>query len=89
MDEVKRFLRFTLPGMVTVGQLLLAAYVSNRDSVLHLFSSLQSQKDVTGLALAALLSSGALGYVLASIYHSLSWTIFSHSPSITSPPSEI
>jgi len=73
MHEVRRFLRFTLPGMASFGQLLLAAYLTNSQAIVDLIISQKNTKDILGWIAAAFVSSGVVGYILASAYHALRW----------------
>jgi len=77
MDEVRRFLRFTLPGMASLGQFLLAVYFTRSQTIVALYQKLDSQADLIGAVVAIFISSGAIGYILASAYHPVYWTIFS------------
>lgn len=77
MDEVRRFLRFTLPGMASLCQLLLAIYITRSETVLSILQEFDSRTNLIGGIIALFVTSGAIGYILASIYHPLYWTIFS------------
>ena len=77
MDEVRRFLRFTLPGMASLGQFFLAIYLTRSQAIESLLQKLDSQADIIGAVVAVFITSGAIGYIFASAYHPLYWTIFS------------
>src|SRR5437762_3456568 len=71
MDEVKRFLRFTLPGLACVLLVLLALSVSDPDIVRNVLS-----KDCAtsiGEVAVFFLGSGGLGYILANVYFAAYW----------------
>lgn len=73
MDEVRRFLRYTVPGLSAVVQLFIGLSVSDIDIVCKIISV----KDLTqniGLVLTIFIGSGGLGYLFANIYFSLSWS---------------
>lgn len=76
MHEVRRFLRFTLPGMASFGQLLLAVYLTNSRAIGDLITAQNNLKDILGWVAAAFVSSGVAGYVLTSSYHALRWRPF-------------
>lgn len=73
MHEVRRFLRFTLPGMASFGQLFLAIYLTGNRAIGDLIIAPNNPKDILGWVVAAFVSSGVLGYILASAYHALRW----------------
>jgi hypothetical protein len=77
MDEVRRFLRYTLPGMASLGQLFLAVYFTSSPTILLLLKKLDSQAGLISGVIAVFITSGAIGYILASAYHTAYWTIFS------------
>lgn len=73
MDEVRRFLRYTLPGLSAVIQLLIALSITDVGIVCKILSV----KDLTqslGLVLTIFIGSGGLGYLFANIYFSLYWS---------------
>jgi hypothetical protein len=73
VDEAKRFMRFILPGAVfgilTVSMLLLMI----QDKAVTFIKSL-SEDGGFGAAVAALLGSGAAGYIFSAIHHQLVWS---------------
>lgn len=73
MDEVRRFLRYTLPGLSAVIQLLIGLSITDSDVVCKILSA----KDLTqslGIVLIIFIGSGGLGYLFANIYFSLYWS---------------
>ena len=72
MDEVRRFLRFTLPGIACAIQLIIALSISDADKV-HAFLEVTGFKDSVALVLTAFLASGGLGYIFAIVYFALYW----------------
>ncbi len=77
MDEVKRVLRYTLPGMASLSQLLLAVYFTRSPAIELLLKNLDSHTGLIGGVIAVFITSGVVGYILASAYHTAYWTIFS------------
>src|SRR5271157_623884 len=71
MNEIRRFMRYTLPGLVFSFQLLLALSFSNWDKVEKLEPL--NNKSAIGIALGVFLATGALGYILSIIYFGLYW----------------
>ena len=74
MDEVRRFLRYTLPGLSALIQLLIGLSITDSGIVCKILSA----KDLTqslGIILTIFIGSGGLGYLFANIYFSLyrSW----------------
>ena len=72
MEEVRRFLRFTLPGMACVIELLVALTISDFATIKG-FLSFVKENSAVGIAISFLLASGAIGYILANIYFALYW----------------
>jgi len=73
MDEVRHFLRYTLPGLSAVIQLLIGLSITDSGIVCKILSA----KDLTqslGIILAIFIGSGGLGYLFANIYFSLYWS---------------
>jgi len=73
MDEVRRFLRYTLPGLATVILFMIALSLTEGCFVRRLFFDKDSSQNI-GLVLTLFLGSGALGYLFANIYFSLYWS---------------
>jgi len=72
MNDVRRFMRYTIPGLVFAILLAAAFLVSNTCYMIDLIKSKEITNNI-GLVLAALLASGALGYVFSNIYFRLYW----------------
>ena len=65
MDEVRRFMRYVLPGLVCILELVIADYLTG----MKLFGDLwKLSKDSASVAVASFLASGALGYIFSNIY---------------------
>lgn len=75
MDDVKRFIRFTLPGIVALAQFLFAVYLTAPEQITSVQEQLDDLASVAVLAIGVLVTSGAVGYVLASAYHALNWAL--------------
>jgi len=73
MDEVRRFLRFTLPGLACVITLLIAFSFSDPSAIGQLLKSAWADKTL-GVVIGVFLASGGLGYILANIYFSIYWS---------------
>jgi len=74
MDEAKRFMRYVMPGLVTLLALGLASYYAD----IPIFRDLtRIVTEVGGLASAAALFmlSGAIGYLLSSVFHVICGTL--------------
>lgn len=73
MDEVRRFLRYTLPGLAAVIQLLIALSITDSRDLCKVISANELSQSL-GLVLSVFIGSGALGYLFANIYFSLYWS---------------
>lgn len=73
MEEVRRFLRYTLPGMATMMLLLSMVAVSDYARVKAVFMRLGSESTVAA-AVGVFLCSGAVGFVLANLYFAVYWS---------------
>ena len=73
MNEVQRYLRYTIPGLVFFLVPLIALMISDTSWILD---TLGSAIDIGGIGLGVLilLASVALGYLLAHAYFALYWT---------------
>ncbi len=72
MPETRRFLRYVIPGLLSVLEALLFALLAWPD--LSPGKLLNVMKDLgAGGALSAFLLTGALGYALSAIHHTVSW----------------
>ena len=73
MNDVRRFLRFTLPGIACILQLFLALLIAG-DLKLGGFEVFSEKAGMAiGTVLGAFLLSGGLGYLLAQLYWGLYW----------------
>ena len=73
MNEVQRYLRYTIPGLVCFLVLTVALIISDKPRILQTESIDFSQ--YAGLSVLILLASVPLGYLLAQAYFTLHWTI--------------
>jgi hypothetical protein len=88
MEEVKRFMRYVLPGLVVVFELSLALYFSFPDKF-ACYAATWLANGGFGTELAIFLASGALGYLFSIIYYSLQNAckkklFYDHSPALKS-----
>jgi hypothetical protein len=72
MNEVKRFMRYTLPGLVSVILLILLTAVSNWSSFIT-NKALFTNKSFAGIIIGALLASGVLGNIYSVVYWAWFW----------------
>lgn len=72
MNDVSKFIRYTLPGLVCCTELLVALLLSDGSSTLKYIQSVNA-KDNIGLILGTFLASGALGYIFSQIYFGILW----------------
>ena len=70
MNEVRRFLRYVLPGLVFFIELFVFFCISDRRDAVNWVVAHGS----AGPVVALFLGTGALGFILANIYHWLYWT---------------
>ena len=68
MDEIRRFLRYTLPGLATVLIGYISLYCSGAISTVWLNDHLLAK------FIGIFVASGALGYLLANLYFSVRWS---------------
>jgi len=73
MNEVQRYLRYTIPGLVFFLVLLMALMISDTSWILSTLGSVIASGGV-GLGVLILLASVGLGYLLAQVYFALYWT---------------
>ena len=73
MDEARRFLRYVIPGLTFVVEVMLGLWLVvphwTQTNVAPLFRSTNS----LGSAAGAVLASAVLGYIFGTIHHYLSW----------------
>jgi hypothetical protein len=75
MEEIQRFLRFTIPGLITAMQLGLVFQFSGVIDICPYIYT-KTTLDSIGVGLNVFIASGALGFVIANIYFSLYWNVF-------------
>jgi len=73
MDEVRRFLRYTLPGLSAVIQLIIGLSITDSSIVCSVLSAKDLAESI-GIVLTIFIGSGGLGYLFANIYFSLYWS---------------
>ena len=73
MDEIKRFMRYTLPGLVCTLQLIIAFIFSDTITVKCFYNNYLKSSNDFGIVLGIFFVSGAIGYILSSIYFSIRW----------------
>ena len=73
MDEVRRFLRYTLPGLSAVIQLFIWLSITDYDVLFKILSAKDLIQSL-GIVLTIFIGSGGLGYLFANIYFSLYWS---------------
>ena len=74
MDEIRRFMRFTLPGIVCILVLLVGLLISDFKSLKEYLSNLGDPKLNIGIIIGAFFASGGLGYLFSIIYFSIIWS---------------
>jgi len=74
MDEVKRFFRYTLPGLTCVFELAIAFTISFYDQI-NIYCLLKAfdNVEIIGIVFGSFFISGALGYLIANIYFGIYW----------------
>jgi hypothetical protein len=72
MNEVRRFFRFTIPGITCVLELFIALSISDNKMIASMLDSTGAVANI-GLVFAIFLASGGLGYIFANIYFALYW----------------
>jgi len=84
MDEVKRFMRYTLPGIVCSIELALAMIITYPVMANNLLNFMKESNGI-GAAIGFLLTSGALGYLFSVIYYII-WNkrklFYDHTPAL-------
>jgi hypothetical protein len=73
MEEARRFLRYVLPGFVFAVETLVFVFLVFPEWVLTTLTSVFTKESGTGLAIAGVFASGALGYIFATIHHWILW----------------
>lgn len=72
MNDVSKFMRYTIPGLIFATQLVIALSISDFPTVMKIVE-LTGSKGNIGIILGAFLASGALGYIFAQIYFAIYW----------------
>ncbi|MBN1568330.1 MAG: hypothetical protein JXA73_10830 [Acidobacteria bacterium] len=72
MEETRKFLRYVTPGVVFVLEAAILLYILLPWWIPSLLISLKTDGGL-GLALAAVLATGAFGFLLSVIHHNLHW----------------
>ncbi len=70
MEETRRFLRFVLPGLIFILELFIFFYFSYSDKTINVIKESLKIGGI-GVVIIAFLASGAIGYLLSFIYHTL------------------
>jgi len=73
MDEPKRFVRYVLPGLAATLELCLLLFILEPCWMFNFVSSQFSKEKGLGVALAVLVASGGLGFMLANLYYAVLW----------------
>ncbi len=71
MDDVKRFLRFTFPGITSVIFLLAALIISDYNALNMRDHFTYSNSNIVGIVFGLFIASGGLGYIYSQIYWGL------------------
>lgn len=86
MDEAKRFMRYVLPGLVSILLIIIFHWATNPCTIKNLFRDYGADGNATafGAAVLLFLSSGALGYIFSTVYFLFSpcFMGLSHKPAI-------
>lgn len=77
MNEVGKFVRYSLPGIASIIQLGIAILLTERGAVTS-FDAPDGISAVIGIVLATFVATGGYGYLLAMIYLGLSRLKFAH-----------
>jgi len=74
MDEIKRFFRYTLPGIACIIQLLIALSVSNDINWTPILDNI-NKVNFAAFALGGFIICAGIGFIFAQIYWGLYWSI--------------
>lgn len=74
MEEFRRFMRYTLPGIVCILLLLSSLLISDFKTLKSCFINLGDPKLNIGIIIGAFFASGGLGYLFSIIYFSIIWS---------------
>ena len=88
MDEAQRFLRYVLPGIVFLAELLVLLFILFPDWTTSQLKVIKGDQGL-GVVLASVLASGGIGFVLSVLYHVILWSPldrcrFNHAPIVAS-----
>lgn len=72
MDELKRVVRYTLPGVACITKLFIALLITDYWQVEEFLKNTAAVNSL-GIILGIVLASGGLGYILSNIYWGLYW----------------
>lgn len=75
MDEARRFLRYIIPGLIFVLEVVLYLYLSQEVWLVPQMRKFLSTDNI-GVVIGLLLASGGIGFLLSTIHHCLYWTQF-------------
>ncbi len=75
MDDTKRFLRYVMPGVLFAAQTAFLLWIVYPDWTEGHLKLLLADASL-GTALAGVVTSGVLGYVLATFHHCLHWNLW-------------
>ena len=78
MDEARRFLRYLTPGLAFMIELAVYFLVSDSGPVNRFLETLVKLKDL-GTAIALIITSGGVGYLLSLFHHVLYWKLYGYS----------
>lgn len=70
MDEIRRFIRYTLPGIVCSIEFFIAIAISDAPLMKNIIDNLGSKSNIA-LVLGGLLATGGLGYIFSSVYFTI------------------
>lgn len=74
MEEFRRFMRYTLPGIVCILLLLSSLLISDFKTLKSCFINLGDPKLNIGIIIGAFFASGGLGYLFSIIYFPIIWS---------------
>ena len=74
MPEVRRFMRYTLPGIACSVLVFLSFLISDLPFIVKMISNLEVSIDSLAIVIGGFLASGGIGYLFSIIYFGLVWT---------------
>ena len=72
MNDIRRFIRYILPGLAYAIQLIIALSISDWNNFPE-FLKISGRKETVSFILIGFLASGGLGYIFSLIYYGLYW----------------